>query len=125
MVRKVLNILATFFALLIFAGNEAAARFIDINVPELPRFSAAALITFLVRILIVAAFVIAFIFLLIGGIRWITSGGDPKGVESAKNTVTAAIIGLFLVVSAYAIIRLIEFFFNVPIISAPLVLPHI
>lgn len=125
MIKKSLGIFATLASFLISGWSPAFARFVDINVPELPRFSANALITFLVKLLIVSAFIIAFIFLLIGGIRWITSAGDPKAVESAKNTVTAAIVGLLLVVSAFAIIRLVEFFFKVPIISAPLALPHI
>lgn len=36
----------------------------------------------------------AFIFLIIGGFRYITAGGDQKAIDSAKKTVTYAILGL-------------------------------
>jgi hypothetical protein len=45
--------------------------------------------------------------LIVGGIKYTTSGGDPKSVESAKKTLTYAILGMVLVASAYLILRLI------------------
>lgn len=38
----------------------------------------------------------AFIFLIIGGMRYITAGGDQKGIDSAKKTLTYAVVGFFL-----------------------------
>ena len=99
---------------------------VDINdVNLVPNFTVNQAVTFIVRLLIIAAFIISFIFLLIGGVRWIASGGDPKAVESARNMVTAALVGLVIVLASFALIRLIEFFFRVTIISAPLTLPQI
>lgn len=123
--KKIAVLLATIAALFPFSASSVEARFLEIDVPELPKFSAAAFILLLIRLLIIGAFILALIFLLIGGVRWITSGGDPKAIESAKGQVTAAVIGLLLVVSAFAIVGLVEFFFEVDIISAPLKLPHI
>src|SRR3989344_2836955 len=57
-----------------------------------------------IRFILVVAFILAFIFLLIGGIRWITAGGDEKGVASARNMITAALIGLVIVLVSYALI---------------------
>src|SRR3990167_5256477 len=59
-----------------------------------------------IRFILVVAFVLAFIFLLIGGIRWITAGGDEKAVAGARGIITAALFGLVLVLVSYAIIRL-------------------
>lgn len=73
----------------------------------------------IIRFILLLAFVIAFVMLLIGGIRWILAGGDEKSVEKARNTITAALIGLVVVLVAYALIRLVEAFFNVTIISGP------
>lgn len=92
---------------------------------KLPVFTVAAFISFIIKLLLLVAFIVAFIFLVIGGIRWITAGGDPKGVEAARNTVTAALIGLVIVLSAFALIKLIEFFFNITIISGPIEIPQI
>ncbi|MBI3341610.1 hypothetical protein HY024_00645 [Candidatus Curtissbacteria bacterium] len=71
----------------------------------------------IIRFILLIAFVIAFIMLLVGGIRWILAGGDEKSVEKARNTITAALIGLVVILVAYALIRLVETFFNVSIIS--------
>jgi len=91
----------------------------------LPTFTIADAVSFIVRIIIIAAFIVAFIFLLIGGLRWITAGGDEKAVAGARGMVTGALIGLVIVLAAFAIIRLIEFFFNVNIISGALTIPTI
>lgn len=60
-----------------------------------------------VVILLLVAFVLAFFFLIIGGITWLTSGGDKSGVESARGRIIAAIIGLIIVASTWAIFKLI------------------
>lgn len=63
-----------------------------------------------------AALVIAFaifVFLLIfAGIQWITAGGDKAKVESAQKKLTGAIIGIIIVISAWAILGLVKNFFN-------------
>lgn len=49
-----------------------------------------------------------FIMLIVGGFRFLTSGGDPKAVESAKGTLTYAILGLVLIIASILILKLIE-----------------
>ena len=79
----------------------------------------------IIRFILLVAFVLAFIMLLIGGIRWITAGGDEKGVAAARNMITAALIGLVIVLIAYALIRLVEIFFNVNIITGTVCIPTV
>ena len=79
----------------------------------------------IIRFILLVAFVLAFIMLLIGGIRWITAGGDEKGVAAARNMITAALIGLVIVLIAYALIRLVEIFFGFDIITGPVCIPTI
>ena len=43
------------------------------------------------------------IFLIMGGIRYITSGGDKEGAEAARSMITNAIIGFIVVLGAFAI----------------------
>lgn len=81
----------------------------DITVPSI--VSAA------IRLILVIAALISFIFLILGGIKWITSGGDKEGTAKAQSTITAALIGLLIVFAAWAIIRLIETFFGVQILT--------
>lgn len=49
-----------------------------------------------------------FIMLIIGGFSYITSAGDPKKAEAAKNTITYGIGGLVLIALAYLILLAIE-----------------
>ncbi|MBQ3440929.1 hypothetical protein IJG27_01290 [Candidatus Saccharibacteria bacterium] len=51
--------------------------------------------------------VIAVIMLIIGGIKYVVSGGDAKKVVDAKNTVLYAIIGLIICFLAFAIVNFV------------------
>ena len=51
--------------------------------------------------------IIAVAMLIIGGIRYVVSGGDAKKVTDAKNTVLYAIIGLIIAFLAYAIVNFV------------------
>lgn len=61
----------------------------------------------LITIAFVIAVVIALGFLVYGGIKWITSGGDKTAVEGARNTIVAAIVGLVVVFLSYFILNII------------------
>ena len=50
---------------------------------------------------------IAVIMLIIGGIRYVVSGGDQNQVTAAKNTILYAIIGIVVAVLAYAAVRFV------------------
>jgi len=67
--------------------------------------------------LIELAFVIAaviFIFVMImGGIQWIFSGGDKNAVQSAQGKITNAIIGLVVLFSIFAVIKILGAFFGI------------
>lgn len=67
---------------------------------------------FIGLVLVVAGLAFFFI-LVIGGIKWILSGGDKAHTEGARNQITAALVGLVIVFSAWAIIQLIDTFFGV------------
>lgn len=84
-----------------------------------------AIIRGVVQFILVIAFVIAFIMLLVGGIRWIVAGGDEKAVAGARSTITAALIGLVIVLVAFALIRLVETFFNVSILTGGVTIPTV
>lgn len=52
---------------------------------------------------------VAVILLVYAGIRYITSGGDPKQVQAARQIITYAIIGLVLVLGSFGIIYFIAY----------------
>lgn len=63
-----------------------------------------------VRALLALGGIALFIYLVIGGFKYLTSGGDPKAVEEAKKTLTYAIGGMLLIAGAFLILKLIETF---------------
>ena len=70
-----------------------------------------------IRLIVVVAAVIFFFILVIGGIKWIASGGDKAQTESARNQITAALVGLVIVFAAWAIVALINTFFGIDIFN--------
>ena len=50
---------------------------------------------------------IAVIMIIIGGIRYATSNGDSSQLQSAKNTILYAVVGLVIAILAYAIVQFI------------------
>jgi len=50
---------------------------------------------------------VSVIMIIIGGFRYIISGGDSTGVTSAKNTILYAIVGLVIVLFSQVIIRFV------------------
>ncbi len=67
-------------------------------------------------ILIVGSIIFLFM-LLIGGVQWISSGGDKGALEAAKGRITNALLGIVVLFAAFAIIKFIEYFFNVSILT--------
>lgn len=48
--------------------------------------------------------ILAIIFLIFGGIRYVISGGDKTKVDNAKNTILYAIVGLIVAILGYAVV---------------------
>ncbi len=71
----------------------------------------------IVTILISVSAAISIIFIMIAGIKFVTSSGDEKKLASATSTLTYAIIGLVVTILAFMIVRILQYFLqsNVPI----------
>lgn len=93
----------------------------DINLKPSGQFSGLGNLTIggivsgLIRGVLVVAAIVFFFILVIGGIKWIASGGDKAQTEGARNQITAALIGLVIVFAAWAIVQLINTFFGINI----------
>jgi len=64
----------------------------------------------LVGAIVALAGIALFVMLLLGGFTFLFSGGDPKKLEKAKGTLSAAVVGLLVIVGAYLVLRIIEAF---------------
>jgi len=71
----------------------------------------------LIAAALVFAGVVAVIFIILAGYKYLTSGGDPKKLEGAQKTLTFAIIGLFLIVFSFFIINMISYITGVTCIK--------
>lgn len=89
--------------------------------PVLPEYKIGDLIGGLISWGIIIASIMAFIYLVLGGIQWISSGGDKAGIQQARERITGALIGLGLVVAAWALMMIISHFlgFSFPNIQIP------
>lgn len=84
---------------------------------ELVNLSFTDILQKLIQFALVAGGIIFFFMLLWGGVQWIMSGGDKGQTEAARNRITAALVGLVIIFSAWAIASLIKAFFNIDIIN--------
>lgn len=76
-----------------------------------PQTTVGGVLGSVITVMFVIAAIIALWFLVQGGIRWITSQGDTKNVEGARNQIIAAAVGLAVTFLSYLIINLLLQFF--------------
>lgn len=60
-----------------------------------------------INVMLYLAGAIAVIAIVIGGIRYITSDGDPGAATKAKNTIIYALVGLVIAVMSYSIVNFV------------------
>lgn len=105
-------VLALFsFVLLLF--NPSIAKAVDVVISVAPPSTVKGtdlgkIISGGIGIILIIAALAAFIYLIWGGIQWITSGGDKAGVEAAQHRIQAALLGLFIVFAAWGIFLVVE-----------------
>lgn len=68
--------------------------------------------------------IVLFVLLIVGGFKFITSGGDPKAVEGARKTLTSAIAGLVIILISYLILVLIKNITGVDVTNFSIMLPQ-
>lgn len=86
---------------------NAAKQCLDDNGNPFTGDSVATSIKKVINILLYIAGIIAVIYVVIAGFRYVTSNGDSGAITKAKNTVIYALIGLAVAVMAYAIVNFV------------------
>jgi hypothetical protein len=69
--------------------------------------SVGTIIQDVTNVLIFGVGAISVIVLIIGGLRYVVSGGNATSVQGAKNTILYAIVGIVVSVAAYAIVQFV------------------
>lgn len=82
------------------------------NVSNLCGGTIEGLVKTVINTALFIAFIAALVFLIWGGIKWIMSGsGDKEALPKAKETVTAALIGLAVVLGSWVLLNIVIQFF--------------
>ena len=72
------------------------------------------ILTFIFRFFFILAGLIAILYLLLGALAWITSGGNKESVDKAREKIQAAIVGIILIFVVLALVIVIENVFFLP-----------
>lgn len=79
----------------------------DLGLPDAPKDVSSTTVGNILGAVYFLAGIVAVIVIIIGGIRYVVSNGDSGQVQSAKNTVTYAVVGLIVVLAAAAITQFV------------------
>ena len=69
--------------------------------------SANSIFKIIINTILYAIGAISVIMIVVGGIRYIVSGGDQAGVTSAKNTILYAVVGLIVAIASFSMVNFV------------------
>ncbi|OGE77766.1 MAG: hypothetical protein A2751_01785 [Candidatus Doudnabacteria bacterium RIFCSPHIGHO2_01_FULL_46_14] len=108
---KIVNVLAIIAVFVMIVSPLAvSAQFTDPDPTGKGVASDTDLTTLLVRIiniLLSIAGLVAVIFLIVGGFRYITAGGNEEAAEAGKKAIVNAIIGIVIIILSFVIVRVV------------------
>jgi Flp pilus assembly pilin Flp len=78
------------------------------NQQPLTLFGNAGIFSDITNVLLFVIGAIAVIMIVIGGLRYVISGGDAKQVQAAKNTILYALVGVVIAILAYALVNFVS-----------------
>jgi len=79
----------------------------DIGLSEASDFDPRVMIVNVVRFILGFLGIIAVVMIMYGGWLWMTASGQPERIEKAKRTLIAAVIGLIIILAAFAIVTFV------------------
>lgn len=68
-------------------------------------------------IFLILCVIFSLIYMVIGGMQWITSGGDKTKLEAARKRITYAIIGLIVALMSFLIVNILGYLFGVKLLN--------
>lgn len=98
------------FTSLIYAKETITIKEPAVGVKDIGKFLSAS-----IEVAMIIAAILTFAFLVWGGIQWILSGGDKTQTQAARDRITMALVGLGIVAAAWALMKVIGYFFGVDV----------
>jgi|GEM_PF-5368631 len=112
------KLLILFLLLFLFLGASFiyAQKPLEITYPEIPGVTAPTItktalpdyIRYVFQFSLFLGALIALSSFVYGGVRYLTSAGSPSGIKDAKSQISAGILGLIILISAYLILNTIN-----------------
>ncbi len=100
------------------SSTVSASSSATFHIPNLIPFkNLGDLFQVLLSLAFFAAGLAFFLNLIVGGFQWISSGGDPKALQTARGRIMNAFVGLIIVVAAYAIALIVQTVLGIRIVS--------
>lgn len=105
----------------LLAGTVYAQEKVEIKPPteaeDLVNIEVSKLISGAITLVFIAASLVFFFMLVVGGIKWMMAGGDKEKAGEARGQLTSALIGLIVIFLAWAISTLLGTLFGVDILG--------
>jgi len=101
----------------LYAANEIVNKAISSAVPQEAGAGLAFYIASLWRTVVTVGGVAFIIYLVWGGIEYLTSGGDKGKIADAQTKITSSVIGIAILVASYAITLFIQGVFKINILK--------
>ena len=95
---------------LIYAQESITIKEPSAGVKDIGKFLSAG-----IQVAMIIAAILTFAFLVWGGIQWIMSGGDKTQTQAAGDRITMALVGLGIVAAAWALMKVIGYFFGISV----------
>jgi hypothetical protein len=115
--RRILSLAGSSIALLALARPVLAQDITGFETSQVPFTNLGRLLSNALAVIFFLAGLLAFFFIITGGIQWITAGGDAKAAQAARDRITAAVVGLLVVVAAFAITLILGQVFGIDIFN--------
>lgn len=119
MKRKIIKVKKKAVALCIFFQSlfVVGTAYADVPIPNVPNTPPKSItiyevLTNVANLILLIAGVLAVVMIIIGGIRYIVSAGNPQMTEGAKKTVIYALVGLAIIILSASILKTINFVLN-------------
>ena len=103
MLQHVNTVITQLGALTMQSGADAARG----NGQVTDLFGATGIFSTITSVLLFGVGAISVIMIVIGGLRYVISGGNSSAISAAKNTILYAVIGLIIAMLAYAVIHFV------------------
>jgi hypothetical protein len=116
--RHIPAILGAFIALFSVALFSVDVHAFDMSITEgadaargadqvVDLFGSTGILTTVTNVMLFVVGAIAVIMVIVGGLRYVVSGGNTANITTAKNTILYAVVGLIIAILAYAMVNFV------------------